>query len=309
MSSQTTSAMSGKRIADAVVHGEPGVDVRPRPPVKKSPAPIGWRVSRAAKASGAPTRNARSAVVRVIGSPEGSWAREPPAPARGRARGRAGVPPRDFGGRGCGQPHLGTRRRARVRMAAWRRPPAPPGLAPPERGRMLGIAAAGLAAGLAAEALVLASDHFGDRARVGGVRAAGRLELHRHGAVRLAAPAGVPLRRAHDPARLRVVPRGARGGGRAAALHARAAARRAAGARSWPTPCSASRPAGSRPAVSARSSRAAYVIVPLAPVPALLVSRVRGRRRVRRRVPAQPAPGRARRGARARRCSPPDPPS
>ena len=69
------------------------------------------------------------------------------------------------------------------------------------------------------------------RRRVGGVRAARRLELHRGRVLRVADPAAVPHGRADDPARLRVVPVHARRGGRPHRLHARADPRRAVGER------------------------------------------------------------------------------
>src|ERR671911_217331 len=105
-----------------------------------SPVPIGCRVSRAAKASGAPTRNARRAVARVIG-----------AASRPRARAAVEAAGMDVQKRPrsrCVHPHLGSGARRRQDGSM----------------RSVVIAAAALLVGLAAGALALSSDHLEDRA-------------------------------------------------------------------------------------------------------------------------------------------------
>ena len=105
-----------------------------------SPVPIGCRVSKAAKASGAPTRNARRTVFRFIDAASRSHARG--------AVGAAGVGVQERPQPRCAHPHLGSA--VRRRQDEFMRPAV--------------IAGAALLAGLAACALVLSSDHLADRA-------------------------------------------------------------------------------------------------------------------------------------------------
>ena len=130
---------------------------------------------------------------------------------------------------------------------------------------------------------------------VGGLRARRRLELRRHGLVRVAAAAGEPHRAADGAARLRVVPLDPGRVGRAGDLHVRAADGRALGRR-LPAPRHELPDGAARARDRSRARDRGLRDLPAGLRARAAVRRAEGPRLLE--LPSEPAPDRARRGPR-----------